>query len=54
MIGMRRLDNIEMLVTDLLATGTPGDLLEAGVMITWLVAQRSTASTPRTHAEPIR
>jgi hypothetical protein len=29
-------------------------LLEAGVMVTWLVAQRSTASTPRTHAEPIR
>jgi drug/metabolite transporter (DMT)-like permease len=29
-------------------------LLEAGVMVTWLVAQRSTASTPRAHAEPIR
>jgi O-methyltransferase len=31
MIGMRRLDNIETLVTDVLETGTPGDLIEAGV-----------------------
>jgi Na+/proline symporter len=28
-------------------------LLEAGVVVAWLVAQRSTASTPRAHAEPI-
>jgi Macrocin-O-methyltransferase (TylF) len=31
MIGMRRLDNIQELVTDVLATGTPGDLIETGV-----------------------
>ena len=31
MIGKRRLDNIEMLVTNVLALGTPGDLIEAGV-----------------------
>jgi hypothetical protein len=28
-------------------------LLEAGVVAAWLVAQRSTASTARAHAEPI-
>jgi hypothetical protein len=31
MIGMRRLDNLEALVTDVLETGTPGDLIETGV-----------------------
>jgi len=31
MIGMRRLDNIQELVTDVLANGTPGDLIETGV-----------------------
>ena len=31
MIGLRRLDNIETLVTNVLTTGTPGDLIEAGV-----------------------
>jgi len=31
MIGLRRLDNIETLVTNVLATGTRGDLIEAGV-----------------------
>jgi hypothetical protein len=30
-IGMRRLDNIQQLVTDVLLTGTPGDLIETGV-----------------------
>src|SRR4051794_3681282 len=30
-IGMRRLDNIQALATDVLATGTPGDLIETGV-----------------------
>src|SRR4051812_2738848 len=31
MIGMRRLDNIQELVTDVLGNGTPGDLIETGV-----------------------
>ena len=31
MIGLSRLDNLETLVADVLATGTPGDLIEAGV-----------------------
>ena len=31
MIGMHRLDNIQELVTDVLANGTPGDLIETGV-----------------------
>jgi hypothetical protein len=31
MIGMRRLDNIQELVTDALANETPGDLIETGV-----------------------
>src|SRR3954470_13125259 len=31
MIGMRRLDNIQQLVTDALANETPGDLIETGV-----------------------
>ena len=31
MIGMRRLDNIQDLVTDVLASGAPGDLIETGV-----------------------
>jgi len=31
MIGMRRLDNIQRLVTDVLGRGTPGDLIETGV-----------------------
>jgi O-methyltransferase len=31
MIGMRRLDNIQALVTDLLLSETPGDLIETGV-----------------------
>jgi hypothetical protein len=31
MIGMGRLDNIQELVTDALANGTPGDLVETGV-----------------------
>jgi len=31
MIGMRRLDNIETLVTNVLETDIPGDLIEAGV-----------------------
>jgi hypothetical protein len=31
MIGMRRLDNIQELVTDALANATPGDLIETGV-----------------------
>ena len=31
MIGMRRLDNIQMLVEDVLRTGTRGDLIETGV-----------------------
>jgi O-methyltransferase len=31
MIGMRRLDNIQELVTTVLASGTPGDLIETGV-----------------------
>ena len=31
MIGMRRLDNIQALVEDILATQTPGDLIETGV-----------------------
>ena len=31
MIGMRRLDNIQALVTDILDTQTPGDLIETGV-----------------------
>ena len=31
MIGMRRLDNIQELVTDVLANETPGDLIETGV-----------------------
>jgi hypothetical protein len=31
MIGMRRLDHLEALVTGILAAGTPGDLIETGV-----------------------
>jgi O-methyltransferase len=31
MIGIRRLDNIEMAVTDVLKQGVPGDLIETGV-----------------------
>jgi hypothetical protein len=31
----------------------PSLLLEAGVVVAWPVAQRSTTSTPRAHAEPI-
>jgi O-methyltransferase len=31
MIGLRRLDNIEVCVTDIIKRGVPGDLLEAGV-----------------------
>jgi hypothetical protein len=30
-IGMRRLDNLQDLVTKVLVTGTPGDLIETGV-----------------------
>jgi len=30
-IGMNRLDNVQELVTDVLASGTPGDLIETGV-----------------------
>jgi O-methyltransferase len=31
MIGLRRLDNLEQCVTDVLARGVPGDLIETGV-----------------------
>src|SRR3954453_16136575 len=31
MIGMRRLDNIQVLISDVLDNGTPGDLIETGV-----------------------
>ena len=31
MIGLRRLDNIQMCVTDVVRTGVPGDLIETGV-----------------------
>src|SRR5205807_7313712 len=31
MIGMKRLDNIQSCVQDVLSAGTPGDLIETGV-----------------------
>ena len=44
MIGMRRLDNIEALVTNVLETDIPGDLIEAGV---WRGGARSSCAAPR-------